>query len=124
KDPHARDEPGRVEAERRLWDAARRRHADDRDHERGEDRAEPGTRGEPEPDENDAARPELRAQTFRRHALGLQVEEITPFVAQLAEDADPETQRGEGERDDRGRPEHEGGGVRGRIPPDLPLGWA
>ncbi len=80
----------------------RRRDADERDDEPREEGTETGPSGEAEPDEDERAGAELAAQAPRRDALRLEVEEVAPLVAQLADDADPEAEDRQDESDDRG----------------------
>ena len=62
-----------------------------------------------------AAHAQLAPHVRRREPLRLEVEEVALLVVQLADDADPEAEHGERERDQAGGAERERSGVRERV---------
>ena len=77
--------------------------------------------GDAEHEQDHAAHPQLLPHVGGRESLRLEVEEVALLVVQLADDADPEAQHGEDERDEPGRAERDRSRMRERIAGQLAL---
>ena len=98
--PEGSEQPGRVEPQRRLGCAGRRRDAHERDDEPRQDDPENGAAQRSQRDQHDRAQPELHPQHRRRDALRFEVEQLAPLVVQLVDEGEPEPDRREQQRDD------------------------